>query len=250
MTMKSFTYRQQQGSVLIVVLVMLVLLTLIGTWAIKGSLTSLNISTNAQAKALLMQNSDSVFYSLENYTKDDLKFANMQIGDGIINFVDREDNTGKELVFCIRGSRADNFEGTRHASVIYWDGKTIKNSDQGKNGYCQTNRLTDFLSGRKAVMTQVAIRTTVTEDDWDHMVEGTNQDEKADKMPTITVTATSILPNLSSADKAEINKCLMDYTSFVDDKAANKTVTDCLAELGVPYSTQDMQYQLRSVKTS
>ena len=249
--MQSYTRKQyQQGSVLIVVLVMLILLTLIGTWAIKGSLTSLNISTNAQAKALLMQNSDSVFYTLENYAKDELKLAEMRTGDGIINFVDSAGNNGKELVFCIRGNRVDNFQGTRHASVIYWDGKTLKNSDQGKNGYCQVNRLTDFLSGRKAVMTQVAIRSTATEDDWEHLVEGTNQTEKTDTIPTITITATSILPNLSSASKTEINNCLTNYTSFVDDKAANKTVTDCLGELGVPYSTQDMQYELRSIKTS
>ena len=240
----------QRGSVLITVLVMLILLTLVGTWAIKGSLTSLNISTNAQAKSLLMQTSDSVFYSLENYTKDDLKFTQMQIGDGLINFVDRPENTNKEIVFCIRGETADNFAGLRQSSLIYWSGTQIKNTDLGTNGYCQTDRSTDYLSGRKAVLTQVAIRSTATERDFDHMVEGTNQDEKADRIPTITVTATSILPNLSSADRNEINKCLTNYTSFVDTQVNNQTVTDCLGALGVPYSTQDMQYQLRSVKTS
>ena len=51
----------QAGSVLIVVLVMLVLLTLVGTWAIRGSINSLKISTSAQAQALLKQTSDSVF---------------------------------------------------------------------------------------------------------------------------------------------------------------------------------------------
>ena len=39
----------QRGATLIVVLVMLILLTLVGTWAIRGSLTSLNIATNTQA---------------------------------------------------------------------------------------------------------------------------------------------------------------------------------------------------------
>ncbi len=51
----------QKGSVLIVVLIMLVLLTLIGTWAIQGSINSLKIATNVQAQNLLKQTSDSVF---------------------------------------------------------------------------------------------------------------------------------------------------------------------------------------------
>ena len=101
--------RSQQGSVLIVVLVMLVLITLIGTWAIRGSITSLKISTNAQAQALLKQTSDAVFVTLENKTDDDLSFANMRIGDGMLNYTLRPENKGKELVFCIRGETTDNF---------------------------------------------------------------------------------------------------------------------------------------------
>ncbi len=54
--------KAQTGAVLIVVLVMLILLTIAGTWAIRSGLISLNIATNSQAQSLLMQNSDSVFY--------------------------------------------------------------------------------------------------------------------------------------------------------------------------------------------
>ena len=79
----------EKGSVLIVVLVMLVLLTIVGTWAIRSSLTSLNISTNSQAQSLLVQNSDSVFFTLETQTNDALKFANMRIGDGMLAYVPR-----------------------------------------------------------------------------------------------------------------------------------------------------------------
>jgi Tfp pilus assembly protein PilX len=53
--------KAQTGAVLIVVLVMLILLTIAGTWAIRSGLISLNIATNSQAQSLLMQNSDSVF---------------------------------------------------------------------------------------------------------------------------------------------------------------------------------------------
>ena len=115
------TLAVQRGATLIVVLVMLILLTLVGTWAIRGSLTSLNIATNAQAQALLQQSSDAIFFSLENQTSDDLTLAKMQIGDGMLAYVLRPENKGKELVFCMRGGDANTLEGSRNASVVYWE---------------------------------------------------------------------------------------------------------------------------------
>ena len=89
------------GAVFLVVLVMLVLLTLIGTWAIRGSINSLKISTNAQAQALLKQTSDSVFFTLENKTDDELTFAKMRIGDGMLNYTLRPENKGKTIVVIL-----------------------------------------------------------------------------------------------------------------------------------------------------
>ena len=84
--------KSEQGSTLITVLIMLILLTIAGTWAIRGSITSLNVSTNAQAQSLLMQSSDSVFVTMENRTNDDLKFAQMRVGDGALAFALRPEN--------------------------------------------------------------------------------------------------------------------------------------------------------------
>ena len=176
--MKTINFKSSQhGSVLIVVLVMLVILTLVGTWAIRGSITSLKISTNAQAQALLKQTSDSVFFTLENKTDDELVFTNMRIGDGMLNYTLRPENKGKELVFCIRGETKDNFEGSRLASVVYWQGSTIKNTEMGTNGFCKLERLTDFLSGRNAVLTQVTVRASENNRDWEHMMEGDDKEK-------------------------------------------------------------------------
>lgn len=248
---RKYENKAQQGSVLIVVLVMLVVITLIGTWAIRGSITSLNIATNTQAQALLMQNSDSVFFTLENKTSDPLNFAKMRIGDGMLAYVLRPENKGKELVFCMRGDSTDNFEGSRLASVIYWQGATIKNSDLGKNGYCQINRANDFISGRKAVMTQVTVRASGNDRDWEHMYEGDDKESsKSTGIQKVSITATSILPNLSTSSNADVNTCLSNYTSFIDQVIENTTVTDCLTNKNIPYSTQEMEYTLRSVKNS
>lgn len=249
--MKKINSRAQSGSVLIVVLVMLVLLTLVGTWAIRGSINSLKISTNAQAQALLKQASDSVFYTLENKTDNQLTLAQMRGGDGMLGYVMRPENKGKEMVFCIRGSVADNFSGGRIASVVYWQGSTIKNADAGKNGFCQKSRLTDFLSGRNAVMTQVSIRSAENERDWEDMLEGDDKDtSKSIGKPRVAITVTSIIPNFSEASTTEINTCLSNFTSFSDTVTKNETVTDCLAGKNVPYSTQQMEYILQTLSGS
>ena len=53
---------KQEGATLIVVLILLVIITMIGTLAIRSSLTTLNIATNSQAQQLLVQNSDSAIF--------------------------------------------------------------------------------------------------------------------------------------------------------------------------------------------
>ena len=170
-------FASQRGATLIVVLVMLILLTLVGTWAIRGSLTSLNIATNAQAQALLQQSSDAIFFSLENQTSDDLMLTKMQIGDGMLAYVMRPESKGKELVFCIRGGDANTLEGSRNASVVYWNGASISNTSLGTTGFCKLSRKSDFISGRSAVMTRVGIRPAAIGQDWEHMLEGDDADK-------------------------------------------------------------------------
>lgn len=249
---KSFSLKSTQtGSVLIVVLIMLVVLTIAGVWAIRASLTSLNISTNAQAQSLLMQNSDSVFFTLETETANALRFANMRIGDGMLAYVMKPENKNKELVFCIRGTVTNNFAGSRLGSVVYWAKTAIKNSDLGKNGFCKTNRTLDFISKRAAVMTQISVRAAPADKDWEHMLSGDDKEtSKRQDIQKVIITATSLLPNLSGSLESKINACLTDYTSFHDEVAKQDTVTDCLAKNNVPYSTQEMEYTLRYVSAS
>lgn len=242
--------KSQSGATIIIVLVMLVIMAIAGTWAIRSSITSLNISTNAQAQSLLMQNSDSVFYSLENRTSNDLTFAQMRIGDGMLAYVLRPENKGKELVFCIRGTVTDNFSGSRIASSVYWQGEKLINNELGTNGFCQISR-GDFISGRQAVMTQVSVRAADASRDWEHMMDGDDKESsKSTGIQKVAITATSILPNLGNASLKQVGACLSSSTSFVDPLVKNETVTDCLSKLNIPYSTQEMEYSLRSLKAS
>lgn len=58
--------KNQTGATLIVVLVLLLVITIIGTLAIRQSLMSLNIVTNSQAQQLLVQNSDAALFNVED----------------------------------------------------------------------------------------------------------------------------------------------------------------------------------------
>ena len=243
------TLNMQRGATLIVVLIILILLTLVGTWAIRGSLTSLNIATNAQAQALLQQSSDAVFFSLENQTSDDLTLAKMQIGDGMLAYVLRPENKGKELVFCMRGGDANTLEGSRNASVVYWEGTAISNTSLGTTGFCKLSRKSDFISGRSAVMTRVGIRPAAVGQDWEHMLEGDDAEmSKNQQIQKVIVNVISIIPNLSESSASDIEGCLKNFTSFYDPVASNTTVSECLAGRNVPFSNQEMEYTLRPVK--
>lgn len=58
--------KKQLGSALIIVLVILVLVTLIGTLAVRSGILGLKLATNSQVSALLLENSDSALFNIEN----------------------------------------------------------------------------------------------------------------------------------------------------------------------------------------
>ncbi|MDR9778124.1 hypothetical protein RJJ65_36935, partial [Rhizobium hidalgonense] len=68
-------YHNQKGATLIVVLVLLVVVTIVGTLAIRQGITNLAIATNSQAQSLLMQTADNIFFSIEtdNSVKENLQ---------------------------------------------------------------------------------------------------------------------------------------------------------------------------------
>ena len=242
---------KQTGSTLIFVLVMLLLITIISTWAIRSAIISLNITTNAQAQALLVQNSDAIFFQLESYTDNAVQIAKLQLDNGMIGFANKPENKGKELVYCLRKNESTNKYNLGKASMVYWDGDSIKKNDLGQDGYCKVSKAADFTSDRGAVVTRVGARSiTEGRKDWGHMYEGSDSETYGGKdIGTIIVNATSFIPNLSSASSDEINKCVMNYPSFniVVNGVTKDSVADCLSKLNVPFSSQEMEYQLRQV---
>ena len=58
--------KNQVGATLIIVLLLLVAITLIGSLAIRSSVLSLKVSTMSQAQQLLLQNSDAALFKIED----------------------------------------------------------------------------------------------------------------------------------------------------------------------------------------
>lgn len=245
---------KQEGATLIVVLILLVIITMIGTLAIRSSLTTLNIATNSQAQQLLVQNSDSAIFNVED---PDLIERNTAY-DGLFGLVKSDANKGKELVFCYKGTATEFYDFSR-ASFMQWvSGTAPNNSELGIDGYCKMDSSNNFFtSGRKAVMTQVSIKVNTDASSnldraFEHMQRGTDTESaKIDKSEKILVTATSIVPSMSTANDTDINNCFSTHmnqvvipSSVTPATGMNKSVSQCLQDLGVPVNTQIAEYNL------
>ena len=246
--------RMQSGATLIIVLILLLVMTVVGTMAIRGSLTALNIATNSQAQQLLLQNSDAAIFNVENPALVERNNAY----DGLFGLVKADANKGKELVFCYRGA-ATSFYNISRASFMQWvSGTSPNNAELGLDGYCKLdNSINFFTSGRKAVMTQVSIKVNTDASSnldraFEHMQRGTDAESaKIDKSEKILVTATSIVPSMSTANDTDINNCFSTHMNQVvipsgvtPATGMNKSVSQCLQDLGVPVNTQIAEYNL------
>ncbi|MGN5725603.1 PilX N-terminal domain-containing pilus assembly protein [Acinetobacter calcoaceticus] len=236
----------QKGSTLIVVLILLLVITVIGTLAVRQSLTSLNIATNSQAQQLLMQSSDSVLYRLgaEGFASASGNPTSL-LGYAL-------QNQGKEVVFCFRSqtSPATSFS-VANTSTLQWNEENTDITVNGVSGFCDLSAVNDYASRRKAQMTQVAIvvnpplstptrplQIVTLGSDLESLGKLDNEQTKR-----IRVYVTSILPNLSDASQTAITNCLKRPNSQ-PLSGSNSTVSSCLQDLNVPFNTQFQDFVL------
>ena len=242
----------QQGATLIVVLILLVVITVLGTLAIRQSMVTLNIATNSQAMQLMLQNADSAFFNVEKQSN----IVQALSGSGMFGYIDGATNKDKELVFCYRGADQKKFFDLSNASIVEWNAPATKpkNNSLGKDGFCKVsdNSFNFFTSGRKADKTQVDVKfaTEASNDPFYGQVLGTDGNTvKLERSKPVKVFAISIMPSLTSADKAEIDKCLSEHMNDVTIPSgvtaaagANKSVTQCLSDLNVPFESTVTEY--------
>lgn len=225
--------KKQDGATLIVVLVMLVLITIVGTWALKSSILSLKISTNSQVRSLLLENSNSALFNIED---PDQVARNLAL-DGMFSYFNAAENVDDELVFCYRPSSMFTFYSMDKASVIAKDGSTTK---MGITGFCKTG---EFSSGRSAVQAQVYLTKNLeVSSPFSSVPLGTSLG--GSQLPIVSnnigATVISVLPSFSNKSNSDIEACFK-KTSIKKDKDT-QTVEECFQALGVPYNLQHADY--------
>ena len=239
--------QQQRGATLVVVLIMLVFLTIIATWAIRQSVINFNVITNSQAQQLLMQSSDTVFYELAQggYA------ASSGNPLSLIGYANQ--NEGDEVVFCLRNQSNGSLFNVAQSSVLRWNESLSDIHVDGISGFCSLQSEDDYASARKVQLTQVSIVVNPPalvdqEIPLSNVNLGTDTEiiGSSSINKKFTIYVTSFLPALSSVDRTnEIHSCLRrPHVNPLIGSA--QTLPECLKKLGVPFSTLVQSYVLDS----
>ena len=217
--------KKQLGSALIIVLVILVLVTLIGTLAVRSGILGLKLATNSQVSALLLENSDSALFNIENPDQ----VARQLALDGMFAYFNSSANADDELVFCYRAAQA-SFYSFSKASAITEDGSTTK---IGVDGFCKANQ---FAMGRSAVLSQVYLtKSSTVSAPFGSVPKGTSigQSNVPATSNNIGATVISVLPSFAGASSTEIEACFKQRASAVGA---------CFEGLNIPYNMQHSDY--------
>ena len=217
--------KQQKGATLITVLVILIVITLLGTIAVKMGIVGLKIATNSQVNALLLENSDSALFNIENPAEVERQLAL----DGMFAYFNSSANANDELVFCYRASENSFFKLSK-ASAITEDGLTTK---IGVDGFCKANQ---FAMGRSAVLSQVYLtKNATTSTPFAGVPKGTSLGQSNVPVTTHNIGATviSVLPSFAGATTTQIENCFKQRASAVGA---------CFDGLGIPYNMQHSDY--------
>ena len=217
--------KQQKGATLITVLVILVIVTLLGTIAVKMGIVGLKIATNSQVNALLLENSDSALFNIENPAEVERQLAL----DGMFAYFNSAANADDELVFCYRAAQNAFYDFSK-ASAIAADGTTTK---IGVDGFCKANQ---FAMGRSAVLSQVYLtKNATTSTPFAGVPKGTSLGQSNVPVTTHNIGATviSVLPSFAGATPTQIENCFKQRASAVGA---------CFDGLGIPYNIQHSDY--------
>lgn len=221
--------KKQRGATMIIVLIVLLLVAIAGTIALRSGLFGMRLSTNSQVGNLLIQNNDSALFKFE-----DMKTINIQRNfalGGMYHYLLDPANASDELVFCYDAKNNDTFN-TTNASIINEDNSLERNS------FCNVSK---GSSERGAIITQVHLRRNYTDD---RIAQGRTLNSST---PTIqnninlSVIAVSVMPAFGSSKDTEIADCFK-KTAF-KKTSTTKTITECFAELGIPHDVQSTDFE-------
>lgn len=258
---------QQRGATLIVVLIMLLVITIVGVFAIRVAMTSLNIATNSQISQLLLQTGDTPTNILLNQSNYKNLTSVVSVVGKAISDQKEPLRYGREYIFCYKPTSALQVNSILDMSVLIPPTATavddtkasIDTTETNRSGFCNLEQ--DFGSAREAVVTQVAVKY-ITETD-PNLAPGADLDRGTDASKDsniqqgkvdgrVRITTTAILPNYSRANLRDVQKdCIgnADSVGYINDNTdvglqTKKTMADCLTEYGIPVNTQIQEIDL------
>lgn len=260
--MKHYPYRthfhikNQQGATLIVVMVILLIIIVVGILAVRVAIVSLGVATNSQVNQLNFQSSDTPLGWFNNFDPTTVTNVGNVIGAAL---KENESNPGGEYIFCYKPT-SNGFAQTINASLIRKaaSGNNATVDAGGVAGFCSLT--VDFGSNRPAVVTQVAVSVPTEASNSTpganlprgiNVSEGTQLPKSMTSTQRIRVTTTAMLPNYSSSLTSSIqNDCLKSTAAKISDDLSatlanntyNYTLAKCLADKGVPFSTQVQEF--------
>lgn len=225
----------QQGAVLIVVLLFLVLIILAGAIAVRQSTTDLRLATSDQINALLLQSADNANQNIEqsiNGSSSSTIYNDMLSRSGPFgHFILDTSSTDHEYIFCFRPR--NRFFDINKTTITLPDGTNVLGAN---NGYCDPARSADYISERNASMTQVNISLTppnASNEVFGSYTIGQDSGTISSQAFMFDINSTAVLP--AYTDTTVDGKDCFKQTSKVDS-VSNKedTIGGCMAKAGVP----------------
>ncbi|MFC6380498.1 pilus assembly protein PilX [Psychrobacter glacincola] len=237
---KTMTQNSQQGVVLIVVLLFLVLIIFAGVIAVKRSTTDLRLATSDQINTLLLQSADNANQNIEqsiNGSSDSTIYNAMLSSTGPFgHFILTPNNRNDEYVFCFR-PRGQFFNINKTTiSTPGADGLGTGNVLGNNNGYCNPATAADYVSKRNASMTQVSVSlspNTAATELFSGYTKGQDISEVSSQAFVFDINSTSILPAYSGAS-GKAADCLKQTSRYATVTDKEKTIAGCMAKEGVP----------------
>lgn len=227
----------QVGAALIVVLMIIVLITMIGLWAIRSGISSLKIFSNQQVTTLLLQNTDATFLSFQNPSK----VNNYAEVNGIVGFFRNPVNQDRELVLCFTDDDSFNLE-----NAAWLDSQENFQKLSSLGGPCDEQSNSD---GRAQVLTQVNMRrvASANNEPFADFARGTDVlTAKIESSLRLEMQVVSVMKGfVSNADDLfdKEQGCLY---KRMDAKVDQVGLVKCLQDKGIVHNAQVAQYRFLS----
>lgn len=241
----------QRGATLIVVLLVLVLILLAGSIAVRQSTTDLKTATADQINTLLLQSADSANQKLEamvNASPTSQEYKDITSVSGALgHFLLNADNATNEFIYCFNPREKKYL--VKNATILkkgggYWSGRN--------SGFCDYTSADSYMSDRQTSMTQMNIALTpldINAEAFSHMVIGKEAENRTSKKFKFDIRATSALPAYAEP-KVGSDKCF-EQTSIKENVASGKySLIDCMHQANTPSKMLYEQADVENMSSS